>query len=51
MLMIRAKRIGRFKGVWRLVDEKRNAVSVALWFDRRRARRAAKRKRQTALDL
>jgi len=49
--MIRPKRIGAYRGVWRLVDRQRHAVSVDLWFDRRRAERAAQRRRQTSLDL
>jgi len=49
--MIEARRIGAHKGVWRLVDRRRGAVSVEFWFDRRCAERAAQRLRQTSLDL
>jgi len=49
--MIRPRRIGAYRGVWRLVDDQRGAVSVALWFDKRRAQRAAQRLRQMSLDL
>ena len=39
--MIRAKRIGRFKGVWRVVDEDDNPVTESVFFCYRRARKAA----------
>jgi len=49
--MIQPRRIGAYRGVWRLVDDERQKVSLALWFDRRRAERAAQRQRQISLDL
>jgi len=45
------RRIGAYRGVWRLVDRRLGAVSVEFWFDWRRAERAAQRLRQTSLDL
>lgn len=47
---MQVKRIGAYRGVWRLVDDERQTVSVGLWFDKRRAERAAERWQWTAFE-
>jgi len=40
---MQVRRTGRFAGVFRVYDPRRNVWSVRLWFDEDRARRAAQR--------
>lgn len=43
------RRTGAYAGVYRLYDPRRRSWSVRLWFDKRRAERAARRAAQRDL--
>jgi len=40
---VTVRRIGPYRGVYRLYDPRRRTLSVRLWFDQGQAERAAKR--------
>jgi hypothetical protein len=43
MSQVSPRRVGAYRGVWRLHDPGRRCWSIRLWFDEDRAQRAAQR--------
>lgn len=37
------RRVGEYRGVWRIYDREREALSLRLWFDEESARRSLNR--------